>query len=196
MSVIKLYRICLSYLRKTPIENCNSFSQLPRTCLHDILPYLSPVELEHLDLIYQQRCIPVNDLWRRHFELIWSLSRDDKDAYESHFHIPYKRLYFEYLFHDTQILQLGIYAHISQLNLSKSIIHLSFIEHIQYDLTRDSIIYCSKRRITDENQNLIVVWNHRWNQYIKRYLDRLSRCSHLNFLSSLVLFLFHIFGIR
>ncbi len=169
MPIFTLYQICLSGLSKTSFVNLNSFNELPISCLHDILPYLSPYELERLDFIYNKRHIQINDLWRRHFELIWSLTRDDKDSYESILDIPYKRLYFEYLFHDTQILQLGIYAHISQINKSKSILHLSFIEHMKYNLTRDSIIYCSKRRLSDDNLHLIIIWNHQWNKYIKRY---------------------------
>jgi len=169
MLVPTLYEICLTGLLKSSFLNSLSFNQLPNSCLRHILPYLSPYELEHLDLIYNKRHIPINDLWRRHFELIWSLSRDDKDSYESISTIPYKRLYFEYLFHDTQILQLGIYTHISQINQSKSIINLSFIEQIKYNLTRDSIIYCSKRRLSDENENLNINWNHQWDKYIKRY---------------------------
>lgn len=169
MSVLKLYRICLEDLTKLSVFHPNNFNQLPHSCLRDILPYLPPSELERLDFLYDRQSISINDLWRRHFELIWSLSRDDKDAYDSISDIPYKRLYFEYLFHDTQILQLGIYTHISQINRSKSILHLSFIEHVKYNLTRDSIIYCSKRRLVDENGNLLVHWNHQWNKYIKRY---------------------------
>ena len=169
MTILKLYEICLTNLSKNSFLNINSFDQIPVSCLRDILPYLSPYELERLDLIYNKKHILTNDLWRRHFELIWSLTRDDKDSYESRLDIPYKRLYFEHLFHDTQILQLGIYAHISQINKSESILHLSFIQQIKYNLTRDSIVYCSKRRLTDENQNLIIIWNHQWNKYIKRY---------------------------
>jgi len=192
MPIATLYQICLSSLSKTSFVNLNSFNELPISCLCDILPYLSPYELERLDLIYNKRYIPINDLWRHHFELIWSLTRDDKDSYESILDIPYKRLYFEYLFHDTQILQLAIYVHISQINKSKSILHLSFIEHIKYNLTRDSIIYCSKKRLSDDNQNLIIIWNHQWNKYIKRYSE-----FHLIAIlfSSLVLFSFHTFGI-
>ncbi|CAF0735110.1 unnamed protein product [Rotaria sordida] len=170
MPILTLYEICLRDLFKNSYLNPNSLNQLPISCLRDILPYLSPYELERLDFIYYKRHIRTNDVWRRHFELIWSLSRDDKDSYESLLDIPYKRLYFEYLFHDTQILQLGIYTHISQINISKSIINLSFIEQIKYNLTRDSIIYCSKRRLSDDNQNLIVIWNHQWNKYIKRFI--------------------------
>jgi hypothetical protein len=169
MPVGTLYDICLTSFLKNSVVNVNSFDELPVSCLRDILPYLSSYELERLDFIYNKKRIRTNDLWRRHFELIWSLSRDDKDSYESFVDIPYKRLYFEYLFHDTQILQLGIYTHISQINQSKSILHLSFIEQIKYNLTRDSIIYCSKRRLTDDNQNLLIIWNHQWNKYIKRY---------------------------
>ncbi|CAF3532680.1 unnamed protein product [Rotaria sp. Silwood1] len=170
MPILTLYEICLKDLLKNSCLNPNSLNQLPISCLRDILPYLSPCELERLDFIYYERHIRTNDVWRRHFELIWSLSRDDKDSYESLLDIPYKRLYFEYLFHDTQILQLGIYTHISQINISKSIINLSFIEQIKYNLTRDSIIYCSKRRLSDDNQNLIIIWNHQWNKYIKRFI--------------------------
>jgi hypothetical protein len=194
MTVLKLYEICLSGLFKNSFVNTNRFNELPVSCLRDILPYLTPYELERLDLIYRKRSIPINDLWRRHFELIWSLSRDDKDSYESIFDIPYQRLYFEYLFHDTQILQLGIYTHISQINQSKSILNLSFLEQMKYNLTRDSIIYCSKTRLAAENQNLIILWNHQWNKYIKRY-----RYSHrsisIPFSLRIVLFSFHIFGI-
>ena len=168
MTILTLYEICLRGLLKSSFLNSISFNQLPNSCLRDILPYLSPYELEYLDFIYNKRHILIDDLWRRHFELIWTLSRDDKDSYESILHIPYKRLYFEYLFHDTQILQLGIYTHISQINLSKSIINLSLCEHIKYNLTRDSIIYCSKRRLSDENENLNIIWNHQWDKYIKR----------------------------
>lgn len=175
MPMKTLYDLCLRGLINNSYLNSYSFNQLPSTCLRDLLPYLSPCELERLDFVYHERNIRTNDLWRRHFELIWSLSRDDKDSYESLFNIPYKRLYFEYLFHDTQILQLGIYAHISQVNISKSIINLSLIEQISYNLTRDTIIYCSKRRLSDENQNLIIVWNHQWNRYIKRYLIILNK---------------------
>jgi hypothetical protein len=46
---------------------------------------------------------------------------------------------------------------------------LSFVEHMKYNLTRDSIIYCSKRRLFDENENLVIHWDHQWNKYIKRY---------------------------
>ena len=169
MPVLRLYQLCLADLMKTSFFHPTSFNQLPQSCLRDILPYLTPLELERLDFLYDKRSISINDLWRRHFELIWSLSRDDKDSYDSIFDIPYKRLYFEYLFHDTQILQLGIYTHISPINQSKSILHLSFVEHLKYNLTRDSIIYCSKRRLADENGNLLVYWNHQWNKYIKRY---------------------------
>ena len=169
MSFVRLYEICLINLSKTSFVNINNFNRLSVSCLRDLLPYLSSYELERLDLIYHKKRILTNDLWRRHFELVWSLSRDDKDSYESKLDIPYKRLYFEYLFHDTQILQLGIYAHISQINQSKSVLHLSFGEQIKYNLTRNSIIYCSKRRLTDDNQNLIINWNHLWNKYIKRY---------------------------
>lgn len=165
-----LYQICLSNFFENSSINLNNFSQLPNSCLQDILPYLSPYELERLDLIYKEKNISLNDLWRRHFELIWSLSRDDKDSYESIFHIPYKRLYFEYLFHDTQILQLGIYTHIIQINQSKSILYLSFIEHMKYNLTRDSIIYCSKKRLINENEYLNIIWNHKWNKYIQRFI--------------------------
>ena len=79
-TVSKLYDLCLTGVLKNSFLN---FNQLPNSCLRDLLPYLSPYELESLDLIYHQRNIPINDLWRRHFELIWSLSRDDKDSYES-----------------------------------------------------------------------------------------------------------------
>ncbi|CAF2854659.1 unnamed protein product [Rotaria sp. Silwood2] len=170
MPILTLYEICLRDLLKNSSLNPTSLIQLPISCLRDILPYLSPYELERLEIIYHKRHIRTNDVWRRHFELIWSLSRDDKDSYESLLDIPYKRLYFEYLFHDTQILQLGIYTHISQINISKSIINLSFIEQIKYNLTRDSIIYCSKRRLLDDNQNLIIIWNYQWNKYIKRFI--------------------------
>lgn len=169
MPVITLYEICLTGLLKNSCLNLSNVDQLPISCLRDILPYLSPYELERLDLIYYQRHIRTNDLWRHHFELIWSLSRDDRDSYESLLDIPYKRLYFEYLFHDTQILQLGIYTHILQIDKSKSIINLSLIEQIRYNLTRDSIVYCSKRRLLDDNQDLVIIWNHQWNKYIKRY---------------------------
>ncbi|CAF3165913.1 unnamed protein product [Rotaria socialis] len=170
MPVVTLYDTCLRNVLKSSCLNRNNLKQLPISCLRDILPYLSPYELERFDFIYRIRHIQTNDLWRRHFELIWSISRDDKDSYESIFDIPYKRLYFEYLFHDTQILQLGIYIHISQINISKSIVNLSFIEHIKYNLTRDSIIYCSKRRLSDDNQSLAIIWNHQWNKYIKRFI--------------------------
>lgn len=170
MSISTLYQICLSNFLEKSFLNLNNFNQLPKTCLKDILPYLSPYELERLDIIYKEKHISLNDLWRRHFELIWSLSRDDKDSYESIFNIPYKRLYFEYLFHDTQILQLGIYTHIREKNQSKSIISVSLIEHIKYNLTRDSIIYCSKRKLLDENENLTIIWNQQWNKYIKRFI--------------------------
>ncbi|CAF3878775.1 unnamed protein product [Adineta steineri] len=170
MSVIKLYEICLIDLLKNSFLNLNNFNQLPNSCLRDILPYLSPYKLEYLDHIYYKRGISINDFWRHHFELIWSLSRDDKDSYESLINIPYKRLYFEYLFHDTQILQLGIYTHILQINQSKSILNLTYFEQMKYNLTRDSIIYCSKKRLLDENQNLIIIWNHQWNKYIKRFI--------------------------
>ena len=116
---IKLYNLCLINISKNSFLNINSFDKIPVSCLRDILPYLSPYELERLDFIYNKKHILTNELWRRHFELIWSLTRDDKDSYESKFDIPYKRLYFEYLFHDTQILQLGIYVHISQITKSK-----------------------------------------------------------------------------
>ncbi len=162
MSVVKLYQICLS---KISFFHANYFLDLPLSCLYDILPYLSPLKLERLD----KHCRAINNLWRYHFELIWSLSRDDRDSYESISDIPYKRLYFEYLFHDTQILQLGIYTHIAPINQSKSIVNLSFVEHMKYNLTRDSIIYCSKRRLFDENENLVIHWDHQWNKYIKRY---------------------------
>ncbi|CAF1558155.1 unnamed protein product [Rotaria magnacalcarata] len=170
MPVVTLYDICLRNVLTSSCLNRNNLKQLPISCLRDILPYLSPYELERFDFIYRIRCIQTNDLWRRHFELIWSISRDDKDSYESIFDIPYKRLYFEYLFHDTQILQLGIYTHIPQINLSKSIINLSFIEQIKYNLTRDSIVYCSKRRLSDDNKSLAIIWNHQWNKYIKRFI--------------------------
>jgi len=182
--VVKLYQICLS---KISFFNSNNFIELPLSCLYDILPYLSPTELEHLDFLSNKRCISINNLWRHHFELIWSLSRDDKDSYDSMFDIPYKRLYFEYLFHDTQILQLGIYTHISQINQSKSIVNLSLIEHMKYNLTRDSIIYCSKRRLIVENENLIIHWNHQWNKYIKRYIDHSIIARSISFSFSFIL---------
>jgi hypothetical protein len=174
MPILTLYELCLRGLFKSSttqnsILNPTNCLELPLSCLCDLLPFLSPYELERLDFVYHTRQIPTNDLWRRHFELIWSLSRDDKDTYECISDIPYKRLYFEYLFHDTQILQLGIYTHISQLNKSKSILNLSFIEQIKYNITRDAIIYCSKRRLANENRNLISIWDHQWNKYIKRY---------------------------
>ena len=169
MPALTLYEICLVNVLETSCLSPISCTQLPISCLRDMLPNLSPYELERLDLVYRQRRIRTNDLWRHHFELIWSLSRDDKDSYESLFDIPYKRLYFEYLFHDTQILQLGIYTYISEINKSKSIINLSFVEQLKYNLTRDSVIYCSKKRLADDQQNLGIIWNRRWNKYIKRY---------------------------
>ena len=169
----KLYDLCLrtffrSAADKEILLRRSTFLQLPSDCLRDLLIYLSPDELERLDTIYHRRQISTNDLWRRHFELVWSLSRDDKDAYDSIVDVPYKRLYFEYLFHDTQILQLVIYTHLQQRNLAKSVCDLSFLEHVQYNLSRDSIIYCSKRRLTDDQEHLLVRWNQQWNIYVKR----------------------------
>ena len=91
MPSLKLYEICLIGLLEKNFLKSSNFNQLPSSCLRDILPYLSPCELERLDFIYTKRRIITNELWRRHFELIWSLSRDDKDSYESILDIPYKR---------------------------------------------------------------------------------------------------------
>lgn len=173
MPSAKLYDLCLRRLflstaHKEILLQRTTFLQLPVGCLRDLLIYLSPDELERLDTIYHQRQIPTNDLWQRHFELVWSLSRDDKDAFDSIVDVPYKRLYFEYLFHDTQILQLVIYTHVQQRNLCKSVCDLSFLEHMQCNLSRDSIIYSSKRRLADDQAHLLVHWNQQWNIYVKR----------------------------
>ena len=180
MSVLPLYELCLTSVYRSAATNTSllhttNLILLPSSCLCHLLVYFSPNELERLDEIYEQRSISTDDLWRRHFELIWSLSRDDRDAYESIADIPYKRLYFEYLFHDTQILQLGIYTHIQALNQSRSIVDVSYLDCLKYDLTRDSVIYCSKRRLTDEQRNLTLTWNKAWNKYIQRYSNDARR---------------------
>jgi hypothetical protein len=181
MYLVRLYQLCLKYFSRNSnindhLLNRDHVIELPLVCLRDLLIILTPKQLEHLDRIYQQRHISTNDIWRRHFELIWSLSRDDRETYASPVDIPYKRLYFEYLFHDTQILQLGIYTYIQTINISKSIIDISYDEQIEFNLNRDSIVYCSKRRLINEQHHLVIDWNHQWNIYVQRYVGTCVSC--------------------
>lgn len=165
-----LYQICLKKTaeQKTDLFFRHNFCTLPRVCRRDLLIYFTPKELEYLQRVEQLNEIGLTELWRRHFELIWSLSRDDKEIYQIRGDVPYQRLFFEYLFHDTQILQLSIYTHLHSINRSKSILDLSFLDHLQYNLSRDSIIYSSKRRLNPEQKELMIEWNTEWNIYLKR----------------------------
>ena len=173
MIIGTLYKLCLKkfFRHKTNLLDQIDFFHLPKLCLEDLLIYFSPIELERFDSFYVERRISINQLWRHHFQLIWSLSRDDKNAYESNLEIPYKRLYFEYLFHDTEILQLTIYTEFPSIDRAQSIVNISLFEQIDFKLTRDSIIYSSKRRFYQgHRKHLLISWNQRWNQYVHRLI--------------------------
>lgn len=166
MTIGKLYKLCLKrfFQSKTILLDQIDFIRLPRVCVKDFLVFFSPIELERFDEIFREKFISTDEVWRRHFDLIWSLSRDDKERFQSTFDIPYKRLYFEYLFHDTEILQLTIYTEVH----SKSIVDISLYEKVSFDLNRDSIVYSSKKRFETERENFVIRWNQRWNRYIER----------------------------